>query len=152
VRVPVHEQVQDEHREDDAEHGEPSPERNVHAYLHASIPEGGRATIPWREDFNALVYVLAGSGTVGTARTALAEGRSAVLGPGTRIDLQADATIGGPHGASGGSYEVLVLGGLPIKEQIAWYGPFVMNTSDEIHQAVEDYQRGRMGVIPPRHA
>jgi redox-sensitive bicupin YhaK (pirin superfamily) len=121
-------------------------------YLHASIPEGGRATIPWREDFNALVYVLAGSGTVGAATTALSEGRSAVLGPGTSIDLRADASIGGPHGASGGSFEVLVLGGLPIKEQIAWYGPFVMNTSDEIHQAVEDYQRGRMGVIPPRHA
>ena len=45
--------------------------------------------------------------------------------------------------------DVLLLGGLPIREQIAWYGPFVMNTRDELIQAVEDYQSGRMGTIPP---
>ena len=48
--------------------------------------------------------------------------------------------------------EVLLLGGLPIREQIAWYGPFVMNTRDELVQAVEDYQAGRMGRIPAKHA
>ncbi len=47
---------------------------------------------------------------------------------------------------------MLLLGGLPIKEQIAWYGPFVMNTRDELTQAVEDYQAGRMGRIPAKHA
>jgi redox-sensitive bicupin YhaK (pirin superfamily) len=45
--------------------------------------------------------------------------------------------------------DALLLGGLPIREQIAWYGPFVMNTRDELIQAVEDYQSGRMGSIPP---
>jgi redox-sensitive bicupin YhaK (pirin superfamily) len=45
--------------------------------------------------------------------------------------------------------DVLLLGGLPIREQIAWYGPFVMNTRQEIIQAVEDYRSGRMGQIPP---
>jgi redox-sensitive bicupin YhaK (pirin superfamily) len=45
--------------------------------------------------------------------------------------------------------EVLLLGGLPIREQVAWYGPFVMNTKAEIVQAIEDYQAGRMGQIPP---
>jgi redox-sensitive bicupin YhaK (pirin superfamily) len=47
--------------------------------------------------------------------------------------------------------EVLVLGGAPIREQIAWYGPFVMNTREEIDRAITDYQQGRMGVIQPKH-
>ena len=45
--------------------------------------------------------------------------------------------------------DVLLLGGLPIREQIAWYGPFVMNDRKELVQAIEDYQAGRMGRIPP---
>jgi redox-sensitive bicupin YhaK (pirin superfamily) len=44
--------------------------------------------------------------------------------------------------------EVLLIGGLPIREPIAHYGPFLMNTREEIIQAVEDFQAGRMGVIP----
>ena len=46
--------------------------------------------------------------------------------------------------------EVLLLGGSPIRESIAWYGPFVMNTREEIIQAFEDYQAGRMGHIPAK--
>jgi len=51
---------------------------------------------------------------------------------------------------SGGwdALDVLLLGGLPIREPIAHYGPFVMNTRDEIAQAIDDYQSGRLGVIP----
>ena len=48
--------------------------------------------------------------------------------------------------------EVLLLGGRPIGEPIAWYGPFVMNTKAEIIQAIEDYQAGRMGSIPAETA
>jgi redox-sensitive bicupin YhaK (pirin superfamily) len=44
--------------------------------------------------------------------------------------------------------EVLFLGGQPIREPVAWYGPFVMNTRAEVMQAVEDYQAGRLGVVP----
>ena len=46
--------------------------------------------------------------------------------------------------------EVLLLGGSPIGEPISWYGPFVMNTREEIKQAIEDYQAGRMGRIPAK--
>jgi quercetin 2,3-dioxygenase len=47
--------------------------------------------------------------------------------------------------------EVVVLGGRPIREPVAWGGPFVMNTKAEVRQAFEDYQKGRMGQIPPVH-
>ena len=51
--------------------------------------------------------------------------------------------------ASKSGWEVLILGGFPIREQVARYGPFVMNTRAEIVQAVEDFNAGRMGTIPP---
>jgi hypothetical protein len=47
--------------------------------------------------------------------------------------------------------EVLVLGGQPIGEPIAWMGPFVMNTKAEIEQAVDDFQAGRLGQVPAVH-
>ena len=47
--------------------------------------------------------------------------------------------------------EVLVLGGRPIREPVAWAGPFVMNTKAEVMQAYEDFQKGRMGQIPAVH-
>jgi quercetin 2,3-dioxygenase len=43
---------------------------------------------------------------------------------------------------------MLILGGLPIREPIASYGPFVMNTREEISQAIDDFQGGRMGIVP----
>ena len=55
-----------------------------------------------------------------------------------RIENPADANL---------TLEVLVIAGVPLNEPIARYGPFVMNTEAEIHQAFEDYRRGRMGAI-----
>jgi quercetin 2,3-dioxygenase len=115
-------------------------------YAHATIAPGARLRTAWRPEFNALVYVVAGRGSVGTERRAIREGQIAVLGPGDAIELRADATQDAPNT---GGMDALLLGGLPIREQIAWYGPFVMNTRDELIQAVEDYQSGRMGEIPP---
>ena len=60
------------------------------------------------------------------------------------MTLQAADRQDGPQDA----LEVLLLGGQPIREPIVHYGPFVMNTKDEILQAMDDYQSGRMGIIP----
>jgi quercetin 2,3-dioxygenase len=114
-------------------------------YLHATVAPGGRLSLPWPSDFNALVYVLAGRGHVGLEGRPVDEGQLAVLGAGEALTVTAADSQ--PQAARTG-WEILVLGGLPIKEPVARYGPFVMNTREEIIQAFEDYQAGRMGVIP----
>ena len=111
---------------------------------HASIPAGSRVVLPWRRDFNALVYVLAGHGAVGAAGARIAKGQLAVLDAGDVITI---AGAGGDD-ESTDTMEVLLLGGQPINEPVAQYGPFVMNTREELVQAYEDFQRGRLGVVP----
>ncbi|MCW2725068.1 MAG: Pirin domain protein [Frankiales bacterium] len=112
--------------------------------VHASITPGAQLSMPWRADFNALVYVLAGHGTVGVEGRPIRTGQLAVLGKGDRLTVAAARQQDARHPA----LEVLLLGGEPIREPVAQYGPFVMNTREELVQAVEDYQSGRLGVIP----
>jgi redox-sensitive bicupin YhaK (pirin superfamily) len=115
-------------------------------YLHATLAPGGRLTLPWPADFNALAYVLSGRGTAGPEGRPLDEGQAAVFGgSGEALILRAAET---QPLASANGWEVLILGGLPIREPIARYGPFVMNSKDEIVQAFEDFQAGRMGTVP----
>jgi hypothetical protein len=116
-------------------------------YLHATVAPGARLELPWRPEFNALVYVLAGSGSVGEERRPIATGQLAVFGPGDAIRLDAAPTQD-PHTPQ---LEVLLLGGAPIREPVAWYGPFVMNTRDELIQAYDDFQAGKLGSIPAVH-
>jgi hypothetical protein len=123
----------------------PGETRTPITYAHATLAPGARLRTAWRPEFNALVYAVSGRGAVGEGRP-IHEGQIAVLGPGEAIELGADHTQDAPNAAG---MDVLLLGGLPIREQIAWYGPFVMNSRDELVQAVEDYQAGRMGEIPP---
>lgn len=116
-------------------------------YAHASLLPGSQLHTRWDSSQSAMVYVLQGSGTVGTEKRPLQEGQLAVFGPGDAITVDA-----GPrqHGRTG-QLEVLLLGGRPLNEPIARYGPFVMNTEQEIRQAIEDHQRGQMGRIPATH-
>jgi quercetin 2,3-dioxygenase len=112
--------------------------------LHATVEPGAQLRLPWRADFNALGYVLAGSGTVGADRRPLRTGQLAVFGPGDMLTFGARQLMDGPSE----KLEILVLGGQPIREPVAAYGPFVMNTRAELVQAFEDYQAGRLGTIP----
>jgi quercetin 2,3-dioxygenase len=112
--------------------------------LHATVEPGAQLRLPWRADFNALSYVLAGAGTVGSDNRPVKTGQLTVFGPGDVLTFGAQRIMDGPSE----KLEVLVLGGQPIREPVAAYGPFVMNTRAELVQAFEDYQAGRLGSIP----
>jgi hypothetical protein len=112
--------------------------------VHATLSPGAQLRLPWRPDFNALVYVLAGSGSVGAEHRPVRMGQLAAFGPGDVITVAADSRQDGPSP----QLDVLILGGQPIREPVAAYGPFVMNTRAELVQAFEDFQAGRLGSIP----
>ena len=112
---------------------------------HATIAPGARLDLPWDRRFNALVYVLSGRGSVGPVGHPIEQGQLAVLGPGDRISLAADGTQDSHRPAM----EVLLLGGQPIREPVFHYGPFVMNSKYEVIQALEDFNAGRFGTVPP---
>jgi redox-sensitive bicupin YhaK (pirin superfamily) len=116
--------------------------------VHATLSPGASLTLPWRPDFNALAYTLAGKGTVGAKGRPVELGQLAVFGPGDTVTVTADAKQDSRHP----SMDVLFLGGRPIREPVVAYGPFVMNTKAEVLQAFEDYQAGRLGSIPAAHA
>jgi redox-sensitive bicupin YhaK (pirin superfamily) len=112
---------------------------------HTTLQPGARVDVPWDRDFNALVYVLAGNGSVGPVGNPIRQGQLAVMGPGDRITVAANATQEGPTPAM----EVLLLGGKPIREPVFHYGPFVMNSKSELLEAIEDFNAGKFGTIPP---
>jgi len=122
----------------------PGSTKTPMAMVHATVLPGATMTLPWRVDFNALVYVMAGEGSVGREHRPIRSGQLAVLGHGETITVGASTQQESRHPA----LEVVVLGGLPIREPVAWAGPFVMNTKAEVLQAFEDYQKGRLGTIP----
>ncbi|MFI7585574.1 pirin family protein [Spongisporangium articulatum] len=125
--------------------------------VHATLAPGASLTLPWRPDFNALAYALGGSGTVGapggnafqagTSARPFESGQLAVFGPGDSITLSASKR----QDSRSESLEVFILGGRPIREPVAMYGPFVMNTKAEVQQAFDDFQAGRLGSIPAAH-
>lgn len=112
--------------------------------IHATLRPGAEINLPWREDFNGLAYVLAGRGSVGTDRRPVRTGQTAVFGAGGALSVRADESQDG----NTPDLEVVLLGGRPIREPMAHYGPFVMNSHAELKQAFEDFQAGRLGTVP----
>ena len=120
--------------------------------IHATLSPGAQMTIPWNSEFNALAYALAGHGTVGSGTSRDGQrpfqmGQLAVYGAGDTLTITADAQ----QESRSPNLDVLLLGGKPIREPIAFMGPFVMNTKAELMTAFEDYQAGRLGSIPAVH-
>jgi quercetin 2,3-dioxygenase len=130
-----------------AGHSGPGSTYTPMTLVHATLSPEAQLVLPWRADYNALVYVLAGHGTVGTERTSVQTGQLAVFGAGDALRIAAERT----QESRSPNLDVLILGGRPIREPVAWAGPFVMNTRDEVMQAFADYQAGRLGSIPAVH-
>ena len=134
------------------------------AMAHVTLAPGARLVTPWNPTFNSLAYILDGSGTVGVEQRPVGDGQLVVFGEGDSLTItntMGTNTGGTNTGGSntGGSntsrtntgaqsMEVLLLGGQPLREPVAQYGPFVMNHRHELQQAVEDYNAGRLGSIP----
>ena len=125
-------------------HGGPGSTHTPITMAHATIQPGAQMSLPWQPEYNALVYVLSGNGTVGAEGRPIHGGQLAVFGTGDRITVSAVTGENSNHPA----LEVVLLGGQPIREPVAHYGPFVMNTKEQLIRAIEDYQAGRLGVIP----
>lgn len=109
-------------------------------YQHWTLKPGAAVDLPLPADHLGMVYVFAGRANVGPDAQALEDGQLGVLGPGDTLRL------GAPAGGAAET-ELLLLAGVPIREPIARYGPFVMNTTGELEEAFRDYQAGRMGRI-----
>ena len=117
------------------------------AMVHATLTPGAVLELPWAAGFNALVYVLSGRGSVGEGQAEIRAGQLAVLGSGDFVTLAAAQR----QESRAPALDVLILGGQPIREPVAAYGPFVMNRQDELAQAFEDYRAGRLGTVPADH-
>ena len=115
---------------------------------HATIEPGAQLNVPWNRDFNALVYVLSGRGTVGPIGHPIHQGQLAVLGPGDRITVAPAES----QDSNRPAMEVLLLGGKPIREPVFQYGPFVMNSKSELIQAMDDFNAGKFGSDPAERA
>jgi quercetin 2,3-dioxygenase len=108
-------------------------------YLHYSIKPGGVARQQVSSTYNTFAYIVDGEGLFGAEREPAKDGQMVLFaqdGDEVRIENTGNATL-----------DVLLIGGMALNEPIARYGPFVMNTENEIRQAFEDYRLGRMGEI-----
>ncbi len=129
---------------DMVQHRGPGSTHTPITIVHATVSPGAEVDLPWRPDFNGLVYALSGAGYVGDQRRPIHGGQLAVLGAGNVIRIGADAA----QESHSPALDVYIMGGLPIREPVAHYGPFVMNTREELVKAFEDYEAGRLGSIP----
>jgi redox-sensitive bicupin YhaK (pirin superfamily) len=111
--------------------------------LHITVQPGGELVQSVPAEQNGLLYVFKGTAIIGSDQRKVSEGQAALLGSGDSVRIGVDAN-------ESGAAQILLLSGKPLNEPVARYGPFVMNTREEIEQAFIDYQSGRFGLIPPR--
>jgi redox-sensitive bicupin YhaK (pirin superfamily) len=110
-------------------------------YLHLTIQPGGRVTQTVPPEYNAFAYIVDGEGAFG------ADGERAGDGQMVMFASDNDEVIIANSAEALTPLEVLLIAGVPLNEPVARYGPFVMNTEEEIYEAIEDFRSGRMGAI-----
>jgi redox-sensitive bicupin YhaK (pirin superfamily) len=112
-------------------------------YLHFTLKPGARVVQPVPAEYNAFAYVFSGEGQFGPGGEAATEHQMVMFGgDGDAVSIAAPESANQP-------LEVLLIAGAPLREPVARYGPFVMNTKEEIMKAFADYRDGKMGEIAP---
>jgi redox-sensitive bicupin YhaK (pirin superfamily) len=106
-------------------------------YYDVRLPAGASLSVPTPSDHNTFLYMYEGNAVVGSDARPLPHRAAGLLTPGDHVVLRA-----GAEGA-----RLLLLSGKPIGEPVVQYGPFVMNTVEEIQQAIVDYQQGRLATV-----
>ncbi len=109
-------------------------------YLHYTLQPGGSVEQSIPSDHNGLVYVISGEVLLGSNKKKVGEGQLATMSTGDTLQISNAES-------SSKAADLLILAGIPIGEPLARHGPFVMNTEDEIRQAIDDYRTGKMGTI-----
>lgn len=130
-----------------AGHQGPGRTQTPISLIHATISPGAELRLPWNPAYNALVYTLSGKGFMGNEKRPVHMGQLTVFDEGDVIVIRADEV----QESRAPYMDVFILGGEPIKESVAWMGPFVMNTKSEVLQAFEDFQKGLLGKVPAEH-
>ncbi len=129
-------------------HAGPGISHTPIAITHITIAPGAQAVIPWPVEFNALAYVLSGSGYVGAEQRPIQAGQLAVLSAGNGTGTSVVLRAADQQATNSPALEVFLIGGVPLREPVMAYGPFVMTNKAELIEAFEDYQAGRLGTIP----
>jgi quercetin 2,3-dioxygenase len=112
-------------------------------YVHFTLQPGTRTVLPVPKEYNTFAYVVGGQGEFGTKnnQNEVHRGQMVIFeNNGEQIEIKASKDTESP-------FEILVIGGTPLNEPVARYGPFVMNTKEEVYQAIQDYRSGLMGSI-----
>ena len=110
-------------------------------YLHFTLQPSSQVVQPVPRNYNVFAYVVSGKGIFGKSGVPVERGNMVTFkSDGDQVSIEAPRDSRSP-------LDVLLIGGIPLNESIVQYGPFVMNTEQEINQAIQDYQNGRMGSI-----
>lgn len=114
-------------------------------YLDFKIQPGGSISQILPPSFNAFAYVIDGRGTFGSNSVQAEDGHTVLFSQdGDEVKITVSESESAP-------LHVLLIAGEPIHEPIVQYGPFVMNTEEEIYETIQEYRLGRFGTIPPQH-
>jgi redox-sensitive bicupin YhaK (pirin superfamily) len=112
-------------------------------YVHFTLQPGASIVQPVPKEYNTFAYVIGGQGVFGINNNQKEVHRGQIVifeRNGEQVEVKASKDTKSP-------FDILLVGGIPINEPIVRYGPFVMNTKEEVYQAIEDYRSGLMGTI-----
>jgi redox-sensitive bicupin YhaK (pirin superfamily) len=110
-------------------------------YLHFTLQPGGEVTQPVPENYSAFAYIIGGKGLFGKNKITVGEKNLIVFkNDGEYISISESENARSP-------LDILLVAGMALNEPIVQYGPFVMNTKEEIDKTLEDYRNGRIGKI-----